>query len=91
MGLKSSSGWVNKLKQNSDEIRELEWWSNYHRESAKWLAIRIQQVLVEGKEDITPILLGSLPFFLEEYAQPESYHFVQLKSEGGVDDEREEE
>jgi len=79
------------LKQTSDEIRKLKWWSNHHRESAKWLAIRIQQVLVEGREDITPILLASLPVFLEEYAHPELYHFPQLKSEGGVDDEREEE
>jgi hypothetical protein len=57
------------------EIRDLKWWSNYHKESAKWLAIRIHQVLVEGKEDIVPILLASLPAFLEEYAHPAPYHF----------------
>ena len=58
-----------------EDIRDSKWWSNYHKESAKWLAIRIHQVLVEGKEDIIPILLASLPVYMEEYAHPALYHF----------------
>lgn len=60
---------------DEEQIRDLKWWSNYHKESAKWLAIRIHQVLVEGKKDITPILLASLPVYLEEYAHPAIHHF----------------
>ena len=57
------------------EARNSQWWNNYHKESAKWLAIRIHQVLVEGREDIIPILLGSLPVYMEEYVHPSPCHF----------------
>ena len=60
---------------DEEEIRNLKWWSDYHKESAKWLTIRIHQVLVEGREDIIPILLGSLPVYMEEYAHPSLCHF----------------
>ena len=57
------------------ELRDLKWWSDHHKESAKWLAIRIHQVLVEGRKDIIPILLASLPVYMEEYAHPAIHHF----------------
>ena len=63
------------LSVDKVEARNLQWWNNYHKESAKWLAIRIHQVLVEGRKDIIPILLGSLPVYMEEYAHPSLCHF----------------
>ena len=71
-----------RAKELSDkDARDYKFWCNHHRESAKWLAIRIHQVLVEGNEDIKPILLASLPVYLEEYAHPSLYHFRDLEED----------
>ena len=66
---------------DEEEIRNLKWWSDYHKESAKWLTIRIHQVLVEGRKDIIPILLGSLPVYMQEYAHPSPHHFSKIEEE----------
>ena len=63
------------------EIRNLKWWRDHHRDSAKWLAIRIHQVLVEGNKNIVPILLASLPVYMEEYARPGPDYFGNLEVE----------
>lgn len=59
------------------DATDYKFWCNHHRESAKWLAIRIHQVLVEGDEAVKPILLASLPVFLKEYAHPNKHHFPE--------------
>jgi len=66
---------------DEEEIRNLKWWHDHHEESAKWLAIRIHQVLVEGRKDIIPILLGSLPVYMQEYAHPSPHHFSKNEEE----------
>lgn len=59
------------------DATDYKFWCNHHRESAKWLAIRVQQLLVDGDELIKPILLAVLPEFLKEYAHSSKYHFSE--------------
>jgi len=61
------------------EQYDTEWWCNYHRESAKWLAIRMRQLL-DG-EDVKGIVEASLPAFLAEYCRPSKYGFIEAKEE----------
>ena len=68
------------------DATDYKFWCHHHREAAKWLAIRIHQVLVEGKEDIKPILLASLPVFLEEYAVPSQIRFPAFPAAGEPDE-----
>jgi hypothetical protein len=57
------------------DATDYKFWCQHHRESAKWLAIRVHQVLVEGNDSVKPILLASLPQFIKEYAHPSNIRF----------------
>jgi hypothetical protein len=63
------------------DATDLKFWCKHHRESSKWLAIRVHQLLVEGNEAVRPIILASLPEFLREYAHPSKVCFPPAPEE----------
>mgnify|MGYP001564653615 FL=1 len=61
---------ANRLGLTSGEEAEPEWWCQYHRKSAKWLVIQIDNLLNGDDPEMTEkILRGSLKAFKETYVE----------------------
>jgi len=59
---------ANRLGLSDGEKREPEWWCQYHRKSALWLTIQIDNLLNGDDPEMTEkILRGSLKAFKETY------------------------
>ena len=61
---------ANRFNLNEGEMKEPEWWCQYHRKSAQWLVIQIDKLLNGDNPEMTEaIIRGSLETFKKTYVE----------------------